>query len=105
MCSTICAASSRVGARISTRVVPRGLSVQPVQDRQQEGRRLAAARHGAGEDVAAGEGGGDGVLLNGGRLLKAQALDTAEKVGVKAEIREIAQAFAILPGVRRRCMA
>jgi hypothetical protein len=69
-----------------------GLVVQPVQDRQQEGRGLAAARHRAGEHVLAGEGGGDGVLLNGSGLLEAQALDAAEKVGVKAEIREIAQA-------------
>ena len=43
-CSSICAASSRVGARTRARVVPRGLSDQPLEDRQQERGGLAAAR-------------------------------------------------------------
>ena len=68
------------------------LLLQAMEDRQQEGRGLAAARHGAGEDVLAHHGGGDGVLLNGGRLFEAEGLNAAEKVGVEAKIREVAQA-------------
>ena len=38
---------------------------EPVQDRQQERRRLATPRHGAGEQIAAFHGGRNGLLLNG----------------------------------------
>jgi hypothetical protein len=61
---------------------------QPLQNRQQERRGLAAAGHGAGEHVAAGHGGGDGVTLDGGRGLEAQGRDATEQIGVEPEFGE-----------------
>jgi hypothetical protein len=43
------------------------LTDEPVQDRQQKRRRLAAAGHGAGEQVLAGHGQRNRVSLNGRR--------------------------------------
>jgi hypothetical protein len=61
---------------------------QPVRDREQEGGGLAAAGHRAGEQVAAGERGGDGLRLDRRRGRKAHRLDPAQEVGVKAEGRK-----------------
>ena len=61
---------------------------EPVQDRQQEGGGLAAAGHGAGEDVAAGERGRDGLGLDGRRAREAEFLDGLEEARVQLEIAE-----------------
>ncbi len=61
---------------------------EAVEDREDEGGRLAAPRHRAGEDVLAGEGGGDRVVLDRGGPREAQLLDAAEEVGVETEGRE-----------------
>ena len=84
--STICAASSRVGVRISARVVPgrlRGLCIRPLQNRQQERGGLAAARLGAGEQVAAFERRRNRVGLNRRRTLESEVFDAAKQIGVK----------------------
>ena len=67
-------------------MVPRGLSAEAVQDGQDEGRGLAAARHRAGQEVAALEGGRDGLLLDGGGPGEAELADAAQQVGVEAEV-------------------
>ena len=61
---------------------------QLVQDREQERRGLAAAGHGAGEDVAALEGGRDGVCLDRGGAGEAELLHPLEEAGVKLEATE-----------------
>ena len=86
--SRICAASSRVGVSTRARVVPRGLSEQLVQDRQQEGGGLAAAGGGAGQHVAAGEGRADGIGLNGGRTREPEVLEGAREAGMQPEVCE-----------------
>ena len=53
------------------------LGHEPVEDGQQERRRLAAPRHGAGQHVAALRGAGEAHLL-----------DAAEEIGVKPERRK-----------------
>ena len=77
--SRICAASSRVGASTSARVVPRGLVDQPLQDRQQKRRGLAAAGLRARDDVPALQGGRNRIGLNGGRANEPQFLDALKK--------------------------
>ena len=81
-CSSICAASSRVGVRISARVTPRACRMSRCRIGSSEGRRLAAARHGAGEHVAAFHGGRNRVLLDRGGTSEAHLLDAAEEIGV-----------------------
>ena len=60
-----------MGVRIRTRIGRRPLRLacgrfeQPLQDGQHEGGRLARARLGAGEQVAAGEDERDGFALTG----------------------------------------
>ena len=71
------------GAREAAR-----LPDETVEDREDEGGRLAAPRHRAGEEVLAGEGGGDRVVLDRGGPGEAQLLDAAEEVGVETEGRE-----------------
>ncbi len=61
---------------------------EPLQDRQHEGRRLAGAGLGAADDVAAGDDLGNGLLLDGGRLLVAEPLDRVEHGAVEAEVGE-----------------
>ena len=94
VCSSIWAASSRVGVMTRARVTPRGLADQPVEDREDEGGGLAAPRHRAGEEVLAGEGGRDRVVLDRGGAREAQLLDAAEEVGVETEGREGHSVFA-----------
>jgi hypothetical protein len=53
-----------------------------VRDGKQEGGGLAAAGHGAGQQVAAGERGRDGLGLDGRGRLEAHRLDPAQEVGV-----------------------
>ncbi len=67
---------------------PARLPDETVEDREDEGGRLAASRHRAGEEVLAGEGGGDRVVLDRGGPREAQLLDAAEEVGVETEGRE-----------------
>ena len=55
------------------------LAEEPLQDRQQERRGLAAAGHRAGEHVAARERRRDGVLLDGRRAGEAELADGAER--------------------------
>ena len=86
--SRIWAASSRVGVRISARVVPAGLVDQPVQDRQQERRRLSAARHGAGEHVPSRKRRRDGIGLDRCRAGEAELLDALQKARVEVETTE-----------------
>ena len=62
------------------------LADQVVEDRQQERGRLAAAGHGAGEDVAALHGGRDGVGLDGRGAREAHFAHAAQKLRVKSEL-------------------
>ena len=87
-CSSICAASSRVGVRTSARVMPRWPPMRRCQDRQEERGGLAAAGHRAGEHVAAREGGRDRVLLDRRRAREPQFLHAAKEVGVDSELGE-----------------
>ena len=64
------------------------LSDQAVQDREQEGGRLAAAGHGAGEHVASLHGRRDRVVLDRRRAREAHFLDAAQEIGVESELRE-----------------
>ena len=58
---------------------------QPVEDRQDEGRGLAAAGHGAGEDVPAGEGGRNRVGLDRRGAGEAELFDALEEIGVELQ--------------------
>jgi hypothetical protein len=67
---------------------PRGaalLAQQPLQDRQGERGGLAAAGHGAGQQVASFEGGRNAVALNGSRFGEAEAGDAAQQTGIEIE--------------------
>ena len=67
---------------------PRGparLVGQPLEDGQDEGRGLAASRHGAGQEVLTGEGRGHGFLLDGGGAGEAELADSPEQFVVEAE--------------------
>ncbi len=64
---------------------PARLVREALQDGQDEGRGLAAARHGAREQVVAGEGGRHGLLLDGRRAREAELVDAAQQVVVEAE--------------------
>ena len=58
---------------------------QPVEDRQPERRGLAAAGHGAGEDVPAGQCGRHRVRLDRGRAGEPELLDALEETGVELQ--------------------
>ena len=73
------------GVSTSARVGAARLAEEPVQDRQQERGGLAAAGHGAGEHVAAGERGRDGVVLDRGGAGEAELARGAHDGGVEAE--------------------
>ena len=62
--------------------------VEPLEDGQDEGGRLAGARLGACEDVAAGEDERDGLGLDGGGLGVALVRDSAEELGRQPELIE-----------------
>ena len=72
------------------------LAEQPLQDRQHEGGGLAAARHGAGQHVAAVEAGRDGVALDRGRLGEAEVGDAAEQTGIEIERGKTHQDVGVL---------
>ena len=74
-----------MGARTRARVVPRGLRSSRCRIGSSEGGGLAAAGHGAGEDVAAFERGRNAVALDRGRLGEAELVDGAHQLGVQAE--------------------
>ena len=57
-----------------------------VEDRQQEGRGLAAAGGGAGKHVSSGEGRADGIGLNGGRTREPEVLEGAREAGMQPEV-------------------
>ena len=59
---------------------------QAVENRQQERGGLAAARHGAGQQVAAFERRRNGVGLNGRRPGEAEVFDAAKQIGVELEL-------------------
>jgi hypothetical protein len=59
--------------------------VEAVEDREEVGGGLAAARHRAREDVAPLEEGGDGHRLDRGRRGEAEVADGADQGGVEAE--------------------
>ena len=59
---------------------------EALQDGQHEGGRLAGAGLGAADDVAAGDDLGNGLLLDGRRLLVAEPLDCVEHGVVEAEV-------------------
>ena len=61
------------------------LADEAVQDRQEEGRGLAAPGHGAGEDVPAGQGGRHRLRLDRGRPGKAELLDSLEETGMELQ--------------------
>ena len=58
---------------------------EAVQDRQHEGRGLAAPGHGAGEDVPAGQGGRHRVRLDRCRAREAELLHALEETGVELQ--------------------
>ena len=64
------------------------LGHQMVQDGEQKRVRLAAAGHGAGQEVPAFESGRDGVGLNRRRTREPQLLKTTLQVGVQREAGE-----------------
>src|SRR5205814_5895760 len=64
------------------------LRQEPLHDGQEKRRGFPAARHRAGEDVAARERGGDGVSLDGGRAGEAELAGRTEEGGVEAEAGE-----------------
>jgi hypothetical protein len=61
---------------------------EPGEDRQQERRGLAAARHRAGQQVAALERRRNRVDLDGGRLHETEVFDALEEVGMELEVAE-----------------
>jgi hypothetical protein len=67
---------------------PARLADQPVEDREQEGRRLAASSLGASEDVPAFDGGGKRFGLNRRGTGETELLDTAEETGMQLETGE-----------------
>ena len=73
------------GARVPAAPLP-----QAMQDREREGGRLARARLGEAEDVAAVDDLADGLGLDGARLLVARLLHGPEDVGVEPEGGEAA---------------
>ena len=64
------------------------LEVEPAEDRQREGRRLARAGLGESDDVAPLEQGGDRRLLDGGGVLVADVAQRLEHLVVEAEVGE-----------------
>ena len=64
---------------------PPGLVDQVMQDRQEEGRGLAAAGHGTGEDVPARQCARNCLSLNGGRTGETELLESFEQGGVELE--------------------
>src|SRR5437763_1362432 len=64
---------------------PALLAEQSLEDRQEEGRGLAAASHRRREDILAGHGRRDGVALDRRRPREAELLDAAEEIGVKSK--------------------
>ena len=83
--SRICAASSRVGVSTSARVVPPRLVDQPMQDRQQERRGLAAAGLAQASTSRPASAGGNRVGLNRRRAGEAELADSLEQVGMEAK--------------------
>ena len=86
-------ASSRVGT--STRPRGRGpgraiTAAQPLDHRQAERGGLAGAGLGAGEDVAALQGGGNGLGLHGRGRVVAQARERTRECGATAPVRQTA---------------
>ena len=61
---------------------------QVVKNRQQKGRGLAATCHGAGEDVAASDGGWDRVALDRCRAGEAELFDAFEQAGMQLQTTE-----------------
>ncbi len=70
-------------------------AAQPLQDGQQEGRRLAAAGHRAGEHVAPGEGRRDRLDLDRSGLDEAEVLDAAQQLGGEAKGSKVIHAHAL----------
>ena len=61
----------------------------PVQHRQREAGGLAGTGLGAAHDVAAGEDGGNGLCLDGGRFRVAGVFDGPEYFGQQPEVSEL----------------
>ena len=74
------------------------LPEEAVQDGQDEGRRLAAPRHRAGEHVAPFEGGRDGVGLDRRGTVKAELLDAAQERRVELEGSERHRELSVRKG-------
>ena len=62
------------------------LTDEPVQNRQQKRRGLAAAGHGAGEQILAGHRQRNRVSLNGCRSRKSEVFEPLEQAGMKSEV-------------------
>jgi hypothetical protein len=60
--------------------------VEPVQDRQHKGRRLAGARLGQPDDVLPGHDRRNSLYLDGGRFGVAQRFDAGRNLGVKVKL-------------------
>ncbi len=83
-------ARGAAAARLARRQAPRlgAAGVEELQDRQHEGGRLAGARLGAGEKVAAGEHLGDGFGLDRGGFGIPLRRDGTEELGRQPEVFE-----------------
>ena len=66
-----------------------------VEEREREGGRLARPRGGLREHVTAGQQGGDGSALDGGRLFVAEGRERGEDPLVEAEVGEAAKCVYI----------
>ena len=90
MASSICAASSRVGARISARVPggtgPCSAAVsKPLEDRHDERGGFARAGLGRGDHVVAGKGVGQHGALDRPRLFEPELADAAGEKRIESE--------------------
>ena len=65
-----------------------GLADQPMENRKEKRRGLAAARHSARQDIPPGKGQRNGVGLDGGRPTEPERLDAREKIGMNVQRSE-----------------
>ena len=69
---------------------------QPLLDRQQEGGGLAAARHGASQQIAALETGRNGIALNRRRVLEIEIARPRDKLGCRLKAEKLIMSTRLL---------
>ena len=87
-CAVICSASSRVGARISACVFPRGKSIS-AKDRKTKGGRFAAAGGALARTSRPSSAGGIASYLDRGGFGEVQVAHRAQKLRLQAELVKI----------------